>query len=336
MKRLYIVIKIINGTSLGKPMAAVEATFIFQGLNDDLKRIDLAQVASIVNRKLNRQSQQWVVQGLELRTQEPGYLTVSRLPNNWCTVNAINKAYFHWKEQQDETAREAGIESTRARYRDFKVFSSTGHAQAGTGDNWIPYDYLPQAGVTPGTSKYDWAPSTVVVPNAANPTGLEVGTQPKEWYLHVLGPDQEIANDSKGLIKAYAESRARPQQEDPNIVNVDDGGLYGAMENVGNDDPEIIENYQDDNNEAPYLNDVYPSGDEYYPGGGGLNGDAMIEEARLTSNASGNTIRSTHGGFIANMGLLEVNPVGISNYLLVVRLASDEKGFITRPILEAN
>lgn len=315
-------------------MTAVEATFHFSASNDNTQWIDLGQVASIVNRKMHRQMNQFVVQSLELRTTDAGYLMISRLPNHWVAVNAIVKAFHHWKEQQDQTAEEAGIESTQARYRDFKVFATDAHAQQGTGNNWIPYDYIPQGGVIPGTAKYDWAPSEIVIPNAvADASGSTV--DPETWFLHVLGNDQTVANNSKGLIKAYAESRARPQQEDPNIVNVGDGGLYGAMENVGNDDPEIIENYQDNNNEAPYVNDIYPSGDEYYPGGVN-NGNSLIEEARLTSNAAGNTIRSTHGGFIANMGLLKVDPVGIANYSLIVKLATDDKGLITRSLLEAN
>ena len=183
-----------------------------------------------------------------------------------------------------------------------------------------------------GTNQtYDWTPSTVVLPNtAADASGSEV--DPTEYYLHMIGDDQSIANDSKGLIKAYAQSRARPMSPDPNIVNVATGGLYGAMEDVGNDDQEIIENYQDNNNEPPYLMDS-DSADEFYPGGS--NNGSTIAECRLTS-AGGTNIRTMAGGFVANCGLLLIQNSGINNGVLKIRLATTEKGYLTRPMAEAN
>lgn len=310
-------------------MAAVEKVLNFT-LDGNDGYIDIAQNVSALNRKMFRQGQQWVIESVELQTGDTGTVEIIRLPNIWTVTGAYTKAYHHWKEQQDQTAKEAGIESTKAKYRDFKIFYSGSHAAAGTGNNLIinNLNITPAAGTT---QTYDWTPSTVVLPNTeADASGSLV--DPKEWYLHMAGDDQTVANDSKGLVKAYAQSRSRPQSPDPNIVNVAGGGLYAMMEDVGNDDQEIINNYQDNNNEPPYLLDMN-SGDEFYPGGS--NNVSTISECRLISAGGGN-IRTVSGGFIANCGLLYLSNSGINEGVLKIRLAADDKGYITRSMLEAN
>ena len=98
------------------------------------------------------------------------------------------------------------------------------------------------------------------------PNDGAVGTT-LEYYLHMLGDDAALAgDDTKGLIKAYAEGRSRPQQVDPNIVDVSMGGLYGEMEDVGDNFHDVITNAQDHNHVPPYLIDS-GSAVEFYPGG---------------------------------------------------------------------
>lgn len=309
-------------------MAAVETVFNFN-IDQNGGYIDLAQCMSAIGRKLERQQQQFVIQSIELQASEVGTVDIQRLPNNWVTVNAINKAYYHWKAQQDDAAEEAGLESTEGRYRDFKIFMSATHADAGTDNNLVPQNTQDWGSTTAGTT-YSWTASQIAVPNQGSPGNTT------EYYLHVIGDDN--GSTSKGLIKAYAESRARPQQEDPNIVDVAGGGLYGLMDDVGDNMVEIINNYQTANDAPPYLvgdvSDEDSDDQEYY--WGGANNGSTINECRLISNATGGNIRTTAGGFVANCGLLSVTVDGLSDAILKIRLAADDRGYITRPMLEGN
>lgn len=315
-------------------MAAVESVLNFDILDDSDFRIDLAQCASAIGRKMERQCKQWVVAGVELQVASgdgPGYVAISRLPNNWVTVNAINKAFYHWQEQEEGTADETGLESTGARYRDFKIFMSSSHADAGMDANKPPKNTQdwPAAGRPAGTT-YNWEASQISVPNQG-----AVGNT-TDYMLHVIGDDN--GTTSKGLIKAYGESRARPHQVDPNTVDEPGGGLYGLMDDLGDNMVNIINNYQDINESPPYIvgegEDGVDDDQEYY--WGGKNNGSLIEECRLTSNAQGGNIRTTAGGFIANCGLLLVQTQGITNATLKIRLATDDSGYITRPLMEAN
>jgi len=311
-------------------MAAVEAVFNFSITTPGPHRIDLGQCASIINRKLERQGKQWVIQSIELNTNQSGYIEVSRAPNNWATCNAWVKAYKHWQEQQWEAAEDAGQESKAAKWRDFKIFLNAAHANAGMSANLLPDN------VGTFTGLYEWSASEVAVPNdgAAGVTN--------DYVLHLIGADNSGgANPSKGLVHEYANSRERPQSTDPNIVDVPMGGLYGAMTDVGDDMEEIIANFSERGSTPPYeigdVSDPATAGEEYYFGG--ANQGSTITECRLISSGAGN-IRTTAGGFIANCGLLTITTGAgdeeISNAILRIRMAVDDKGYVTRPMLEGN
>lgn len=318
-------------------MAATEAIIEFELTDLDENNqgfIDLAQCCSAIGRKLERQQQQMVIQSVSLQTSQTGIIEIFRLPSNWSTVNAINKAYYHWKQQQDDVAEEAGIESTRAKYRDFKVFYNAAHQAAGTDENLTPKKcYGWGVRPAPAGTFYEWDASQIAVPNVGTP-GTTV-----EYNLHVLGDDVAAAPlYSFGVIKAYGDSRSRPQAVDPNFVDVAGGGLYGLMDDVGDNLTEVVTNYQDHNHVPPYVigdvADATSYNDEYYWGGANVGGE--IRECALISNTAVSTIRTTAGGFVANCGLLRVYSQGITDGILTIRMAVDDKGYVTRPMLEGN
>jgi len=317
--------------------------------------VDLAQVHSLVNRVSARQGYEFVVQSIEIGCVGGGKFTASiyRLPEHWPCVNAWEKTMRLWMQQQDDAAEEAGLESTRARYRDFKVHFDAGHATAGFAANLIPSGYaLADAAVT--DEAYEWEASIVVTPNTVVP-----GTT-QEFQLHMLGDDSTVpAPDSKGMIRAYAESRARPIQSDPNIVNVPLGGLFGEMFDVGHDDLEIIDNYQEHNNVPPYLigNDGTT---EYYPGGGfqgigPVDGGGIIHPGQmvdvLSIGATQNFNSDTCPGFVAPCGLIkiEMSATGVlpgsppapgappmSIWMKISMAPGDYKGLLAQSMQEAN
>lgn len=293
---------------------SAEKTFVFNlnpsnnaTIAEDARYIDIGQVHSLVNRFSARQGFAWVVDSIEIGVQGGGAFeaAIYRLPQHWPCVNAWEKTMRHWLEQQDDALDAAGLESRVCRYRDFKIFYDAVHANGGTALNLLPSGFL---AVAPPTGGYDWNASQVVVPNDG---GVAGNTQ--EYFLHMLGNDNPGANPSKGMIKAYADSRTRPFTDDPNIVDVPSGGLFGEMEDVGEIMDEVTLNAVGSNDQPPYVIDV-DTADEFYPGGanqGNLDGQFVD---LLAVNAGQNYNTDTCGSFIAPAGLIKIryNATGVA------------------------
>lgn len=292
----------------------VERDFLFQLTNgasasiSTLNYIDMMQCHSLVNRVFARQGMNVLIESLEIGVQTGGAFTASilRLPQNWSCVNAWTKSMSLWLKQQNERADETDLESTIARYRDFKIHFDEDHQSAGFGANLIPagFHITDPVGTT---ESYDWSGSQVVIPNDTTPGNTT------ERSLHMLGGD--VGSSSAGMIQAYAESRSRPQQTDPNIVDVPSGGLFGEMFDVGDDTGEIVTNFQDRNAEPPYLMGL-DGADEYYPGGsfqgigpsqasGGAQVPGQFVDT-LSVNASQNYNSDSTGPFPAPCGLIKI------------------------------
>ncbi len=302
----------------------VERDFLFQltnGASDSVSvalYIDSMQNHALVNRISTRQGYNVMIESLEIGVQQGGSFTASilRLPQTWACVNAWTKTMALWKQQQDEKAEESDLESTIARYRDFKIHFDEAHQDAGFAANLIAEGYVTDDGGST-TDSYNWAASEVVIPNDTTPGNTT------ERHLHMIGDD--VGSTSAGMIKAYAESRSRPQQTDPNIVDVASGGLFGEMFDVGDDSSDIVTNLQDRNAQPPYLMGL-DSADEYYPGGsfqgigpqqasGGAGVPGQFVDT-LAVNANQNFNSDSTGSFLAPCGLIkilvEATGVGIS------------------------
>ncbi len=303
-------------------MKNVERTFVFNlgvagesSIKSNGLYIDTMQCHSLVNRVFARQGMNVLVENLEVGCQPGGAFeaTVLRLPQHWSCMNAWTKTMSLWKKQQDETAEMADLESTRARYRDFKCYFDEQHVTAGFGSNLLPSGYFTTDAA--GTNEsYEWFPSEIVIPNDG-----AVGNT-TERLLHMLGDNN--GSTSAGMIKAYAESRSRPFQTDPNIVDVPTAGLFGVMFDVGDDDNQIITNYQDANESSPYL--IGRDGtEEYYPGGsfqgiGPQNPSGSTYPGQFVDivavNAGQNYNTDSTGSFAAPCGLIKIviNATGVN------------------------
>jgi hypothetical protein len=334
-----------------------EKTWVFD-LSEDgesvvnrIKYLDCAQVHSLVNRVSARQGYEYVVQSIEIGCQSGGAFSAAiyRLPEHWACINAWEKTMRIWKEQQDDVMAEAGLESTIGRYRDFKIHFDAGHVTAGFSANLIPNGFaITDAAGT--NESYEWFTSEVVIPNDGAPGNTT------ERKLHMLGGDN--GSNSSGMIKAYAESRARPQQTDPNIVDVPTGGLFGLMRDVGDDDNVIVTNTQDANDVPPYLLGL-DGAEEYYPGGGfqgigpfdasGIQHPGTLIDV-LSVNSSQNYNTDTCPGFVAPCGLIKIEyratgvlpaSPALLNYqpafwMKVVMAPGHYKGLLAQSMQEAN
>ncbi len=307
---------------MSRKVKNVERTFVYNlGVagESEIKSnglyIDLMQSHSLVNRLFARQGMNVLVENLEVGCQPSGAFeaTIMRLPQNWSCVNAWTKTMEHWRAQQNERADETGLESTIARYRDFKIYFDVGHVTAGFGANLLPSGYFTTDGAGT-TESYEWSASDVVLPNKGAP-GTTVETSP-----HMLGDDN--GNTSFGMIKAYAQSRSRPFQTDPNIVDVASGGIFGEMMDVGDDTGAIVNNFQEQNDQPPYLIGL-DGAEEYYPGGsfqgiGPVNPSGTTYPGQFVDivsvNASQNYNTDSTGSFAAPCGLIKIiiNATGVN------------------------
>ncbi len=302
--------------------------------------VDIAQCLSLLNRKLVKQGSAFMIEEIRLNSYAEANQTVTihRLAQNWVLANAHTKALAEWNEQQIRAAKEAGTESFKAKWRDFKIYMSKGHWDAmatdGTFDgNHLPDNYtLAEIGAITGV-EYEWTPSNFVVPN------VTVGgtTSTREYQMIATGADGAGVSDTyKSMVMAYAESRARPNVPEPNIIVGPDGGLYTDMENVGEDEDEIIANWVYEGNEPPYpVGDG--SADEGYPGGehmGNPTSGGHLEAEAIVSN----NVRSLIPGFVAPCGLLRIGRTETVGSLSVqIRVAAAANGKpLSIPMKELN
>ena len=318
-----------------KKVKPAETTLNFD-LYDGTSYIDIAQCLSLVNRAAYRQGYQYAIESMELVSQGASTVVISRISNSWPIVNAWVKGMALWKKQQDEKMDEIGAEDTIARYRDFKIAMEQHHATTGFGNNLLPSNCptLAQVQAVSATANVEWLQCEVVIPNDTTPGNTT------EMPLHWVGDDIAGANTSKSLVKAYAQSRSRPQTPDPNIVDVPFGGLFGEMFDVGDDSGDIITNAQDRNHVPPYYIDD-DSAFEFYPGGEGLDvagtgGMGLTDEYYMSTEPTGRFVSSYGGSAVIPAGLLKLVHSGDPAILRIKLAAGHYKGVMARPMQDVN
>ena len=313
----------------------------------DYAVVDTASCLSQLNRRAYRQGYEFAYESVEVfqtDAVDDVFVTVSRFPNTWVTVNAWTKAYHAWKDQQDDAMDEGDSWSMRAKYRDFKICYNDGHATGnwagGTGNVTQPTPHgllsLAQANVIDADAAMDWTYSEFVVPNVTGAGGVT-----EEYLGHMLADDSSA---SKGLILAYAESRARPHPQDPSTMvnpgaSVPDGGLFTEMIDVGEDMLEIMDNVTGRNNSPPYLVGGTDSDDEFYPGGQNSDfGGNGVEIDILTVRGNNLVLSSDRtGAFTALCGLLWIENSSEGDVVVRIRVApGNYQGVLARPMSEAN
>ena len=261
---------------------------------DTMKTIDLSQCASIVNRRFYRQGLNWAVAGFSLHAVTgAGTIQISRLPQTWVTSGAWEKTMRIWLRQQNEAIDEAGMESAVARFRDFKVHMDKTHVDGTFANNFLPY-----VRDNPGTGweQYlpgEWNNSLVVVPNQG---GVSGNTQ--EYSLNMIGDDDAAPQQSKGVIKAYMESRAVPFSPDPETPPAAEDNLFTEMFDVGMNNEDIVDNAIDRNDNLPYAQMEYP--------GSELNANGLAFHDALSITATTVSGKTSCGGTTFPCGLIRL------------------------------
>lgn len=218
--------------------------------------IDVAQCASILNRKLIRQGQMFRIKNMRMYTNDTSpnaTIKVGVLPQSWPTFNAYRKARALW-HKMNATALENASEGLYPKYHDFKVLMNKVHYdnELGSGDhNLVPVDFDSNEAPTG-----EWVYSKYA----------DSGSTSNEYYAWMLGDHSGSTGawTGIGLIQAYAESRALPHVD----ATVSDGLHPADVEKspwlrlFGDDDQthEIVENLEGDNDSPPYSRVAYPGG----------------------------------------------------------------------------
>ena len=291
--------------------------------------IDVGQVLSLVNRKAMRQGYEYVVSNLEFMSNGDYGLTVATLPESWSCSNAWVKSFKLWQESQDQVLDVEGRDLL-GKYADFKIFYDATHQAAGVAANLVPFGFA----ITGAGATYKWDPTTYQIPNDP------VGGTTTEFNIHGIGPSTAT---SLGMIAGYAASRARPQQNDPNVVDhlsVDAWML--ALFDVGENLEEIREDIEDDNDSPPYVVGAPGSQLEFYPGGAlqAPTFQSFLQDALVTRKATALAFDST-GPFVAPCGLIRLDSEDFgdapTSCTIALELsAGPYKGVLARPMQDVN
>lgn len=280
--------------------------------------IDLALCASILNRRSYKQENHtWGVASFELFTGGSGVVSLEKLPETWVYKNAYKKSKSLYDKMNDQVLdTEPGIEG---KYADFKIGMNVDHVAQSIQDAGNPTGRI----LTPITPSgvftvadfngavapiADWDFSKLEIPNDPV-SGTTTG-----YTMHAVGAS---TGTSKGLINGYELSRARPNQQEPNVPNTE--GWMNELFDDGEQLEEIRDNLNTDNDRAPYPVGQETGGIAYYPGGSNelaeLQTHSFCNFTPTTVSAK-NTIM---GGMFQN-GLIAINNSTDQQLSLIIHL----------------
>lgn len=278
-------------------------SFEFEG--NSTQFIDLAAALSAINRKMLRQHAYYHINSVELYNNEDAFVDLHVLPDTWVVRNAVTRGKAIFDAMNEKVT--GNRRSILPKYHDFKVYMSDRHRQAGSTMPSLYDINSSQAVFGPD----EWAYSQLV---SADDDGDAV-QQADNFYVHVLGPHVGNASNwqSVGLVKSYAETRARQNLENPVVDpgNVDDP-LLNLMDTSSEEQiNDIVTRLDEDNDAPPYDLSQYI----------GETAFTMSQVARLVTTTTLGRV-TTAPGFCAPLGLICVDPQSTATaFRLVINLA---------------
>jgi hypothetical protein len=316
--------------------------------------IDINQINSLANRRFYRQGLMNAVASIEVQftpnpgqTSATGDVIITKLPNTWVMANSYEKGFRHYMAMVREAMD--GSESIMPRYHDFKINMDTDHHQAGFGANLKPASG-PGTGLITVPKLGEWDPSKIVIPVSSTPgTALQ-------YEIIATGanypPGGASGLSAVSLIEGYANSRALPYPEDPNVPDdtADVSGSttpenwIGALTTEGTrQDENVLDNLTEENNAAPYPfeNGEIPGfpgtfyGDTLYPGGElQMAGTQFHDKLLITTSTIGGSDTAIGGVFPCGLIRLDTTVNNGSAQLILRLVPGDHRGYLAESMLE--
>lgn len=284
--------------------------------------IDLAQACSAVSRKLHRQGQVWMVAGFTVITAGTGLISISQIPYNYCVSNAWHKAYAQWQLQQRDVIKASP--SLKAKWRDFKVYSTPQHVNLTQNLNLMPTDISNNA-VSPG----EWFPISVAVPLLGGSGGSAVTS---EVTLHVIGDNippgafAAATTTSVSLVDAYAQSRAIIQNPDPDVPSGANLSFYNELADSDELSEQVLNNVANENDNPPYDPDDYPGTVNNMPD------MQMVDFVGVPASTTVNKYRMNGGAFPCGIIKIVDDIVDDSVKLFVHLVPGRSSGYFATPM----
>ena len=295
--------------------------------------IDLSQCASLMNRRFYRQGINWAVSSIKIMGSGfTGSIIVNKLPNTWVMSNAWEKSFRAWQRMIKNATDEAGTVSIKGKFLDFKIFANAQHHTDGFGANLVPLDAANNT-ATLG----QWQASDITIPTQG--TGAAV-----DYELIAVGPNDPGAvasgKDAKSIIQGYADSRALPYEQDPNVpADANTNWMIDMFDDGTAQDSAVTNMLETTGDEAPYPYEGDGTHtDTMYPGGeSNLPGLQVHDYEFITSTTIGGTTRLRGGNFPC--GLMEIFAINQESSDQQVQIQIDlvpgsHRGYLCEPMTE--
>lgn len=296
---------------------------------DGKSYIDLAQALSMVNRKLYRQGMVYGVESIEFGyIGNPATVDIVRVQaavagDTWSVHNAHVKGEALWNEMNQLVLEDNP--SVAGTWADYKVYLDNNHVAAGA--NLQP---VTQAG---GYLQGEWAYSVYVMPQHNVNPATGAPDPADETFGHLVGPNVGVAGafTSVGLVKAYQESRATVQPEDPSVPAGMSESFFNLLTDSGSQEPELADVIEGENDRPPYDQSQYP--------GGAFN--AITPVIADVGYASVGAPLAVMSSFVAQCGLIEITneavkggapAAGVELKCLVTLMPGKYKGVAALPM----
>lgn len=267
------------------------------GTFSDSVYIDVAQCASIMNRKLIRQGNMFRIKNMRFYTQDttPNVdVRVAVIPRVWPVFNGYRKARALW-HKMNASLTDSMSPTIYPKYHDYKVFMNESHYDnhVGGGDtNLLPIDADGNA-VPAG----DWDYSRYA----------DSGSTSDNYVCHVLGNHKGSTGSwtSVGIVEAYSQSRAYPQVDSTvtdDLVPADIATSPWAKLFGDDDQTQDVTGFlMADNDTPPY------SRADYTGGAGSMEGGLAVHRTRLQSiGQTSGTATFSVPAFDAPLGLIRI------------------------------
>lgn len=271
-------------------------------LPDGLSYLDSAQALSMVNRKLFKQGMVYGIESVDFFYVPTGTLDTVRVTaytagDTWSVHNAHVKGHALHKEMQALVL--ADNPSIAGTWSDFKVYLDKAHAETAGIANLIP--------ITQDLAPYgqgEWAYTTYVMPQHDVDPATGEPLPADETSAHLIGPNSGTigAFTSVGLVKAYQESRATVQPEDPSVPAGMSTSFFNLLTDSGSQEPELADVIESENDRPPYDQNQYP--------GGAFNAVTPVwTEFSVANEGSPNGLLTS---FVAQCGLISFSVEGVN------------------------